>query len=207
MLASIVRRVPRALSGMSTLRRARRRATEFDSVLAGVDRSGLRDALELGCDRGSLAAYLCAEYQLRVTGMDSDVKAVEQAAAMFARVPDLQFETLCADRLSASAQSFDLVIWHASAATRVLGPALIDELSRVVRPGGLVVLEHTSVHPWLSWVRRDGFAALTPDRLRTQFADHGLFQMSYPRRGVGLWQRHVLVLQKMAHWMQPATLA
>lgn len=179
------------------------RARAFDTLLAAVERAGLRDALEIGCERGALAAHLCAEYNLRVVGVDRDVEAVAEAGSRFANVPDLRFETLFSERLNAPAQSFDLVVVHASALARGIDAGLMDELTRVVRPGGLVVFEHTSVHPWVSWLRRGTFAALTPDRLRTEFADRGLYQRGYPRRRMGFRQHHMLVLQKMAHWMQP----
>jgi len=122
----------------------------WDRVFAlALDGRNSLDALDIGCGTGFLSLELAARGH-RVTGIDfapamlalAKGKAVQAAA-------DIRFEEADAEALPFPPLSFDLVITRHVLWTLPHPEAAIDEWTRVLRPGGrLVVIDgHSLVKP------------------------------------------------------------
>jgi SAM-dependent methyltransferase len=101
-------------------------------------------ALDVGCGLGLTDAHLVQRFG-QVTGLDVSAEMIERAEA---RNPSVDYLLYDGGRFPFEDGSFDLtfaicVLHHVPPATQ---PALLAEMSRVTRPGGLVaVIEH---NPW-----------------------------------------------------------
>jgi SAM-dependent methyltransferase len=107
--------------------------------------SGARDVLELGCGTGNDAARLARE-GLHVVGTDFSAEALAQARRKYGDVVDFQVADMAAG-LPFPDGSFDAAMSNVSlhmfpdAVTR----AIVDDVRRVLRPGGLFLL-HVNAH-------------------------------------------------------------
>jgi ubiquinone/menaquinone biosynthesis C-methylase UbiE len=114
----------------------------LDLVLAG--RGGL-DALDAGCGTGFLSFELTARGH-HVTGVDfAPAMIAEARKKAAARSVSIRFEEADAERLPFPAGSFDLVISRHVLWTLPHPEAAIDEWSRVLRPGGRLVVVDSQV--------------------------------------------------------------
>ena len=106
-------------------------------------------ALDVGCGPGLFDRHLTAAFELH--GVDVSPEMVERARAAN---PEVEYEVSEPRRLPHEDSRFDLafavcVLHHVERADRL---PLLEEMARVVRPGGLVaVFEH---NPWNPLTRR-----------------------------------------------------
>ncbi|HXP03792.1 MAG TPA: class I SAM-dependent methyltransferase [Stellaceae bacterium] len=164
----------------------------WDRVFAlALDGRNSLDALDIGCGTGFLSLELAARGH-RVTGIDfapamlalAKGKAVQAAA-------DIRFEEADAEALPFPPLSFDLVITRHVLWTLPHPEAAIDEWTRVLRPGGrLVVIDgHSLVKPGeeqAASARRSAEYAPIGDRLP--------FLMGKPQADIeALFRAHELV--------------
>jgi ubiquinone/menaquinone biosynthesis C-methylase UbiE len=114
----------------------------LDLVLAG---RGGPDALDAGCGTGFLSFELTARGH-HVTGVDfAPAMIAEARKKAAARSVSIRFEEADAERLPFPAGSFDLVISRHVLWTLPHPEAAIDEWSRVLRPGGRLVVVDSQV--------------------------------------------------------------
>lgn len=119
---------------------------DVERLLATMDRLGRprerRSALDFGCGVGRHTRAL-AEHFERCIGVDVSEGMVERARKMHAGVPGLEFVVNRDPDLRRFADGeFDLVqsqlvLMHLPARRQIMG--YLDELARVLRPGGLLV--------------------------------------------------------------------
>jgi SAM-dependent methyltransferase len=158
-------------------RRSSNPAEVWELALRGLDLSGVRDVLDLGCGFGSLAGKI-----LRLVGPDACVLGID--ACEENRVPFLcsvartgrrgEFQCVTLERaLPCLADAYDLVL--ASYALYFF-VGVLPEIARVLRPGGLFV---TITHSETTWQALYSAAGLDPSRcplfalVRTFSAENG----------------------------------
>ncbi|HEX9052851.1 MAG TPA: class I SAM-dependent methyltransferase [Anaeromyxobacter sp.] len=157
---------------------------ERAAVLALAGSVQGRDVLDVGCGDGTYAVLL-AGLGARVTGLDASIPALRAAAAR-AAAASTRVSLVAADagRLPFEAGTFDLVI-AVTALCFVPDPERsVEEIARVLRPGGrLVVGELGRWSAWAAWRRLRGWLGSetwrearfwTPASLRRLVARAGL---------------------------------
>lgn len=119
----------------------------YERVAGGAPLEG-RDVLEVGCGRGGGAAFVFERYRPRsLVGLDLARSAVERARRDHGR-PGLQFVQGDAEALPFEDASFDVVLNVESAHWYPDVGRFLDEVFRVLRPGGsllLADLRHTDL--------------------------------------------------------------
>jgi len=109
------------------------------------DLSGL-DVLDVGCGEGYNTRFF-ARRGVRITGVDLSAKMIELAQAEESRAP-LGIDYLCASMtnlIGVADGSFDAVISTMALMDAADYPAIVHELFRVLRPGGM--LAYSILHP------------------------------------------------------------
>jgi SAM-dependent methyltransferase len=114
-------------------------AALYERVAAGAPLRG-RDVLEVGCGRGGGAAFIFEHYGPRsMLGLDLASSAVERGRRDYGR-PRLEFVQGDAEALPFDDASFDVVLNVESAHWYPDVGRFLDEVFRVLRPGGLLLL-------------------------------------------------------------------
>jgi ubiquinone/menaquinone biosynthesis C-methylase UbiE len=123
-------------------------------VLAQAERRGLlartQRALDVGCGIGRLSVALADRFE-EVVGVDISDAMLSRARELHGARPGLSFRQAPADDLGILENaSFDLVLTrlvlqHLPSRTAIL--RALDEMLRVLRPGGLLVAQTTSELP------------------------------------------------------------
>lgn len=98
-----------------------------------------RDVLDIACGAGYGSALL-ARSAARVTGADLSPAAVDHARTRYAGVPNLEFRQADCAALPFADASFDAVVSFETLEHIAAQDAFLDEVKRVLRPGGFVVL-------------------------------------------------------------------
>jgi len=102
-------------------------------VLAG------REVLEVGCGRGGGAAWLArVGAPARLVGLDAAPSAIRFARRRHEAQRNLQFVSGDAERLPFPAASFDVVVNVESSHCSGSVPRFLEEVARVLRPGGVL---------------------------------------------------------------------
>jgi ubiquinone/menaquinone biosynthesis C-methylase UbiE len=132
----------------------------YHQVAGAVDLRGAA-VLEVGCGRGGGCAYIARYMQPRsVLGIDFSAKAIDFCNRVHS-VPGLSFQRGEAEALPCRTESFDAVVNVESSHCYGSIPAFLDQVYRVLKPGG-----------YFLW------ADLQPDErlveTRRQFRDAGL---------------------------------
>ncbi|HWO98911.1 MAG TPA: methyltransferase domain-containing protein [Bacillus sp. (in: firmicutes)] len=106
--------------------------------------------LDIGCGTGQTAAYLCWEYECKVTACDLNEMMIQKANKRFARM-DLPVKAHVedAERLSFNDETFDIVIFESVAAFTNLSRSL-KECCRVLKKGGVALAIEMVKEPQLS---------------------------------------------------------
>ena len=98
-----------------------------------------REVLDIACGAGYGSALL-ARTATRVTGADLSQAAIDHARTRYASFANLAFEEAdCADLPFADA-SFDAIVSFETIEHIAAQEAFLDEMTRVLRPGGIVIL-------------------------------------------------------------------
>lgn len=107
----------------------------YHHVAGAVDLQGAR-VLEVGCGRGGGCSYIARYLQPRsVLGIDYSAKAVAFCSRVHS-FPGLSFQQGDAEALSCDAGSFDTVVNVESSHCYGSMPAFLEQVFRVLRPGG-----------------------------------------------------------------------
>ena len=124
-------------------------------------------ALDAACGTGRHAAYL-HDRGCTVTGVD---QSLEMLAVARSKVSEVRFEQGDIERLSFAGDSFDLVVVSLAVCHLADPTAAVDELARVLRPGGTLVI--TDPHPAGGMVGGQAFyGGIVPGRPMTWVRNH-----------------------------------
>jgi SAM-dependent methyltransferase len=132
--------------------------------------------LDLGCGApgalGSLARRAGAHG--RVVGIDIDPALVAEATRWARAERFDNVEAVCGDAFATGlpAASFDVVHVRFMFAPLGRADALLDEVGRLLRPGGIVVVQEPDAAAWRCWPRSPAFATLV-DAIVDAFAAGG----------------------------------
>jgi SAM-dependent methyltransferase len=134
----------------------RAKADQLIKVLSGIEPSGIAiRLLDIGCGHGLMHSLLVTSgLPLDVTGIDVAPGVIDLARRAN---PAIRYDVYEGDRLPYESGSFDAavaitVVHHVPPPQ---WPGFIAEMSRVVRPGGVVVIfEHNPFNPLTAYVVR-----------------------------------------------------
>lgn len=98
-----------------------------------------REVLDIACGEGYGSALL-AQRAARVTGVDLAPAAIAHARSCYAGRPNLEFREADCAALPFADASFDVVVSFETIEHITAQEAFLDEVRRVLRPGGFVVL-------------------------------------------------------------------
>ena len=128
---------------------------EIDAVLARAADYGLPEshesALDFGCGAGRLTRALAARFN-EVVGIDISARMIEEAKTVNADCANCAFElNVTPDLRRFDDATFDavyssIVLQHLTAAPSI--EQYLEELARVLRPGGLLAFQLPSHIPW-----------------------------------------------------------
>jgi SAM-dependent methyltransferase len=113
------------------------------------------EVLDIGCGHGHIHAYLTqSSVQMNLSAIDVAATVVEEARLLN---PTVNYRSYEGERLPYKDSSFDAaytiaVMHHVPPPQR---SALLNEMRRVTRPGGLIVIfEHNPINPLTQWIVR-----------------------------------------------------
>lgn len=181
--------------------RATRTSTVLDRALSRIDTTHVGEVLEIGCGTGTAAHHLAAERGFRVTAVDIDAGQIELARRRHPALPGLGFEVGDATALAYQDQSFDLVVAQNVFHHIPCWERALEEISRVLRPGGLLVWQDFTVQRVMRPLAnplRSRVGVYTLSEVRSRLAARGLHQRVHERATMGVVERHHLVLQKLS---------
>jgi SAM-dependent methyltransferase len=125
----------------------------FQAALAAASGREISRVLDVGCGAGQELLPFVQRLGARSTGVDISPEAIQIARRQFAKQGyDGQVEFICspAESLPFEDSAFDVVICRL-ALPYTGNAAALSEMSRVLRPGGLLILK---IHHWRYYWRR-----------------------------------------------------
>lgn len=174
---------------------ARRIETQLDSLAEW----GGATALELGCGTGEVAAYLAAERGYFALGVDVDPEQISLAQSRHGTRAGLDFAEADATRLDYPSASFDLVVSQNVFHHIPDWPAVVSEISRVLRPGGHVLwldLTPSKALVLLLQPLRSRIGLYTMADIRSAFLREGLTEVMIKPMTPLLGLRHEAIWRK-----------
>ncbi len=133
------------LSGIETLHPGGLALTRRAAEVAGC--SAGQHLLDVSSGRGTQAVFYAQEYGLRVTGLDLSDEMVRVARARADRAglsATVRFERGDSQHLPFPDATFDAVINECAVGIPDDSQAVLDEMVRVVRPGGAIVIHEST---------------------------------------------------------------
>lgn len=127
--------------------------------------------LDVGCSSGMITAKLADSVE-QITGIDVDKRAIDLAQENYKRT-NLSFVEMDAMKMDFGKEGFDLVIAHQAYCSMASPEGLMEEIYRVLKPGGMCFLAAANKYklwesqyqlPFLSFLPRklaDGYIKLT----------------------------------------------
>ncbi len=97
-----------------------------------------KNVLDIACGEG-YGAHLLSAMALQVTGMDIDAPTIEKAKAKYQQA-NVRFETAAAGSIPSANYEYDLVISFETLEHLDDQVAVIKEIKRILKPGGLLVI-------------------------------------------------------------------
>ena len=144
--------------------------------------------LELGAGSGGMAAATANRFpDLRITATDIDLAMVEAATNRLHGRAAICVERADVTQLRYADGSFDVVASYLMLHHVIDWPQALDEVSRVLRPGGVLVgydLTDTRLARWLHWADRSPHRLVSAHELEPALARTGLHSVTV-RRGLG----------------------
>lgn len=187
----------RAFHGHAFLRRSAERHAAFllPSLTPG------RRVLDVGCGPGAITRGLAERVAPggEVVGVDRDAGSVAQARSTWAGVAGLRFEEADGAALPFDDDAFDVAFLHAVLQHVESPAAVLAEVRRVVRPGGVVGVADADLDGYLLHPQPDGLAAAVAfDRRTRRNPDVGR-QLSALLHGAGFGTVDFLTSTNVVH--------
>ncbi len=129
-------------------KKAERNIARVRQRLAELPPGAIKDALELGCGIGAVAAFLAETYRMKVWGTDYDHEQIQIARKRHPENELLTYQVEDAARLSFQDASFDLVISQNVFHHLPQWKTAVREVNRVLRPGGFLLWLDLSLPKW-----------------------------------------------------------
>ncbi len=132
-------------------------ASSLRLYAAVVDRANVfgKDVLEVGCGRGAGSHFILSALQARsVTGVDLAGRAIARCRAEY-RQTGLTFRQADAERLPFANASFDVVVNIESSHAYPSMAKFLDQVGRVLRPGGFLLFADLRAAPKLAALRSE----------------------------------------------------
>ncbi|WP_077597452.1 class I SAM-dependent methyltransferase [Olsenella urininfantis] len=124
---------------------------EYEIILGELEREPFSRLLDCGCGTGPMVSLLSQRWPERsYTGIDLTPKMIEVAQAK--RLPNARFVVGDCERLPFEDASFDVVICSMSFHHYPNPQDFFDSVSRVLVPGGKLVLNDSTGNALLRWV-------------------------------------------------------
>jgi ubiquinone/menaquinone biosynthesis C-methylase UbiE len=181
-------------------KKAERNIARIRQRLAELPSAAIRDALEVGCGIGSVAAFLSETYHMQVFGTDYDQKQIQIARKQHPENEHLTYQVEDAARLSFQAASFDLVISQNVFHHLPKWQTAVLEINRVLRPGGFLFWLDFAVPKWVVRLFQPLFkkhSLYCIVDVKYIFKKQGFKQLFYEKRVHGPFFQYHLVWQKV----------
>lgn len=147
------------ISGIETLHPGGFALTRRTAEVAGI-RPGMK-VLDVSSGRGTQAVYYAQKFSADVTGIDISTEMVQAATALAAQAglgTRLRFERGDSQALPFPDAAFDIVINECAVGIPDDSQRVIDEMIRVVKPGGRIAIHESTWRKPLSSAEKDEIA-------------------------------------------------
>lgn len=177
--------------------KAQRNIAKIATHLEGIQMDQITTVLEIGCGIGTVTNWLADSYDLAVTGTDFDPEQITRAKKMYPEHERLTFQVEDGADLSFETDYFDLVIsqnvFHHIKNWR----SAVEEIARVLRPGGFFIWYDLVFPSWLRvvfsrFLKNYGFYTTTD--VRAEFLKNGFEIKSEKRLPHGLFVHYDILL-------------
>jgi ubiquinone/menaquinone biosynthesis C-methylase UbiE len=181
-------------------KKAERNIARVRQRLAELPPTAIKDALELGCGIGAVAAFLAEAYDMKVWGTDFDHQQIQIARNRHPENEYLTYQVEDAARLSFQDASFDLVISQNVFHHLPQWQTAVGEIHRVLRPGGFLLWLDLALPKWVArlfrpLVKKYGLYCIA--EVKSVFEKQG-FKALFDERGIhGPFFQHHVVWQKV----------
>lgn len=187
--------VPKILNEQHRLRIA----TQIMGVLhAYLGETRKLSCLDVGCSNGIITNYL-AKYFYMVTGIDVDSMAIKNARSS-SKTKNVSFFEMSAERTSFKDKSFDIVVCNQTYEFVNNQDALVVEIFRILKPGGVCFL---GAHNRLTFLESQSGLPLLhflPERIANIIASF-FNKIYYPANYLTLWDLRKLFKKFIIHDM------
>jgi ubiquinone/menaquinone biosynthesis C-methylase UbiE len=130
-------------------KKAENNIKKIEEALKKIKVENIKEVLEIGCGIGLVSAYLANQYNMTVYGTDFDPEEIQMAKEFCSGGPGLYFQVEDGAKLSFSDSCFDLVVSQNVFHHIPDWPKAVDEISRVLRPGGCLIWQDLVFPGWL----------------------------------------------------------
>ncbi len=181
-------------------KKAERNIAKVRQRLAELPSAAIKDVLELGCGIGAVAAFLAEAYKMKVWGTDYDHEQIQIARNRHPENEHLTYQVEDAARLSFQDASFNLVISQNVFHHLPQWQTAVEEIHRVLRPGGFMLWLDLSLPKWVArlfqpLVKRYGVYCLA--EVKYVFEKQGFKQLFDERGTHGPFSQQHIVWQKV----------
>lgn len=115
------------------------RAASMNKLLAYLEkRNSPMNILEIGCGNGWLSRHLATLPRTHVTGTDINYIELQQAARVFAGIPNLHFMYAQAEQGVFKEARFDIILFAASIQYFESLASILTNVLRLLKPGGQI---------------------------------------------------------------------
>lgn len=121
---------------VNSKKHAQKNIKVIEQLFGRIDLSAVNKVLEIGCGAGIVAAHLCNEYKMNVTGTDVDPEQIETARKYNVGNENLKFIEADASKLPFGSAEFDMVLSQNVLHHIGNWEGVLQEVNRVLKPKG-----------------------------------------------------------------------